>query len=1086
MSKKSFWAIGLVLLLLPALVLAQTGVRIKGVVKDDLGEPLVGANVIVKGTYYGSATASDGSYLIRIPPEMALGQEVELTAQFIGYKSKTVKIKLVPGTIEQNFELTQDVLELESIVVTGAGGTQIKEKLGVTIAKVRAEEVVNAGDANIVSALSGKVANLEITKTSGDAGTNTYIRIRGAATIDRPTQPLFVVDGTPISNVTLYTNGFNGGTEAQNRAADLNLEDIESIEILKGAAASAIYGSRASNGVVLITTKSGKPGKTRISYKQVLGMTKQSKFYPLQTWFGQGTKGKFRKNYSRSWGRPLNVPGAPHYDPGAPIDTIYDHARELTDMGWTNENNITISGGNELTTFYISLGHLYEKGHWKAGSDYRRYSARLKASQVLSSKFKLTGNLAYANTKAHYLQRGDNAIGVGIASLRTPPEFNNWPYLHPVTGYHRSYRYSDAKELRASRKFDNPFFILYEHDNPATMNRVYGNVKLEYNLLDWVKLDYTLGSDYWTDARAEIVPISSSREDGVGRIKKVDFLYHELDGNLVLTVQGDKLLKNYKNINATLMLGHNLNSRSFRRFDVTGIDMGIPGFNQLDNTISTNLRADEYEYLIHTESFFGQLTVDLFDQLYLTGAFRNEGSSTFGKSQKRHWYPKASAAWEFTKFKKLPYIDYGKLRVAYGEAGVQPGVYTTISGFNSGVKSTGWSGILNMTYQGLKGYYTSGNLGNDNVKPERTKEFEIGTFLGFYNNRIGLDITYYYDKSTDVLFDLNVVPSTGFFSQTANAAVIENKGLEITLDLNPIRTRNFNWDISINYARNRNMVLEMAGITAEDIKKDPSKEIWEQVGRWAYASPGHPLGEMRLQSWVRFGYGLKVEENGQLVDIDEKYKGQWKKGDVYIAEDGYPIMHTDRLWSGFDPNPDWTGGIRNEFRLFRNLTITTLLDFKQGFEIMNHTKGALYSYGTHKDTEVRGQVGPINRWFKHGEKAIGPGATNGVGKDIVYDEKFFRGIASGFSGDGWLFTEDASYVKLREISVSYTFRNQFLRNFGLSDVRVILSGRNLYTWTDYTGYDPESNRRQATNQRDSDYFNQPQTRSFFMTIYFNY
>lgn len=1076
----------MLLILVPALVFAQGGVTIRGVVTDDLGEPLVGANVIIKGTYYGAATAADGSYSIRLPASMALGQEVEISAQFIGYKTKTVRVRLNPGTINQNFQLQQDVLELESIVVTGMGGTTIKEKLGVEIAKVRAEEVVNAGDPNIVSALQGKVANLEITKTSGDAGTNTYIRIRGAATIDRPTQPLFVVDGTPISNETLYTAGFNGGTEAQNRAADINLEDIESIEILKGAAASAIYGSRASNGVVLITTKSGKPGRTQVNYKQVLGTTKQSKFYPLQTWFGQGTKGVFRKNYSRSWGRPLNVPGAPHFDPSAPIDTVYDHARELEGTGWTNEEVLTISGGNELTTFYVSMGHLYEKGHWKAGSDYRRYTARLKASQVLSAKLKITGNLAYVNTDAHYLQRGDNAVGIGIGQLRTPPEFNNWPYLHPVTGYHRSYRYSEALELRRSRNFDNPFFIMYEHDNPAKMNRVYGNAKLEYNLTDWIKVDYTLGSDYYTDARAEILPISSSVEGGVGRIRKVDYLYHELDGNLVVTLDGKRFFKNPEKLSATVMLGHNLNSRSFKQLEVLGIDMGIPGFNQLDNTISTNLKADEYEYLIHTESFFGQVTVDLFNQLYLTAATRNEGSSTFGKAQKRHWYPKASAAWEFTKFRSVPHLNYGKLRLAYGEAGVQPEVYTTISGYNSGTKGMGWGEVLNMTYSGVKGYFLSGNLGNDHVKPERTKELEMGANLGFFDNRVGLDITYYYDKSTDVLFDLNVVPSTGFFSQTANAAVIENKGWEITLDLNPIRKRNFSWNLSLNWARNRNMVLEMGGVTAEDIRKDPTKEIWEQVGRWAYASPGHPLGEMRLQSWVRFGYGLQVEENGQLVDIDTKYAGQWKKGDVYVAENGYPIMHTDLLWSGFDPNPEWTGGLRSEFRFYRNLALTVVMDTKQGFEIMNHGKGALYDYGTHKDTEVRGQVGPINRWFRHGEKAIGPGAQNGVGKDIVYDEAFFRSLASGFSGDGWLFTEDGSYVKLREIALSYTVRNNFIRRFGLSNVQLIFSARNLHTWTDYTGYDPESNRRQASNQRDSDYFNQPQTRSFFLTVYFNY
>ncbi|MFQ5632255.1 MAG: carboxypeptidase-like regulatory domain-containing protein, partial [bacterium] len=329
--KKKLPFLAVCLMSVPLFAFAQQGTTVKGVVTDDVGNPLIGANVFIENTNFGSATDAGGAYAITVPAVTAQGQEVSLKVQFIGYTSQTATITLTRGeTITQNFEMKEDVLELESIVVTGLGQTTVKEKLGVSIAKVKTSDVIQADQPNLVSALSGKIANVEITKTSGDAGTNTYIKIRGTSTIDRGTQPLFVVDGSPISNQTLYTRGFNGGTESQNRASDLNLEDIESIEILKGAAASAIYGSRASNGVLLITTKSGRPGKTKISYKSFLSFSEQSRFYPLQTWFGQGTKGAFRKNYSRSWGAPLNVPGAPHYDPSQPETEVFDHAREVT------------------------------------------------------------------------------------------------------------------------------------------------------------------------------------------------------------------------------------------------------------------------------------------------------------------------------------------------------------------------------------------------------------------------------------------------------------------------------------------------------------------------------------------------------------------------------------------------------------------------------------------------------------------------------------------------------------------------------------------------------------------------------------
>lgn len=1092
MSQKLCWVVASMLVLLPALVFAQQGAIIKGVVTDDLDQPLVGANVFVVGTTHGAATDVDGLFSIEIPAAEALGQEVELKAQFIGYRSKTVKVRVTPGTITQNFQLPQDVLELEAIVVTGLGET-VKEKLGVSIAKVKPDVVVRSNEPNVVQALAGKAAGIQVTQTSGDPGTNSYIRIRGAASIDRPTQPLFVVDGVPISNRTDYTIGYNGGTETSNRAADLNVEDIESVEILKGAAASAVYGSRASNGVVMITTKSGKPGKTRINYKFSIGATELSNDYPVQRWFGQGTKGAYRKNYSRSWGRPLNVKGAPHYDPSKPEDKVYDHLAEISGTGWQNENNITVSGGKDFTTFFLSFGRLYQKGHWKAGSDYERYTARLKASQVVTEKLKLTGNIAYANTSANYLQRGDNAIGLMLGTLRTPPEFNNWPYIDPETGFHRSYRYSDAAVLKKSRNFDNPFFIMYEHKNPRDVGRLFGYIKAEYDLAKWAKVDYTFGSDYSNDEAMYLNPPSGSREDGRGHLRKTDFIYHELDGNLTVTVQGDKFFKNIKNLDGTFIFGHNINRREYHRLETTGIDMGVPGFNQLDNTVSTNLSTDEYEWLIHTEAFYGQASFDLYDQLFVSGTIRNEGSSTFGKSQKRHWYPKVNAAWEFTKFREVPFVEFGKLRAAYGEAGVQPGVYTTISGYSSGGKDFGifTSTELNTTYRGKSGYFSSSTLGNDNVKPERTKEWEFGGNLAFWNSRIGLDVTRYISKSTDVLFDLNVVPSTGSFSQTRNAATIENKGWEVTLDLVPVRKRNFNWDLGLTYTRNKSMVTDMSGAS------------WEQIGRWAYAGEGHELGEMRLLTWVRFGRkdlndgrGEKIDVDGDGVEefIDEYYAGQWKPGDVYIPEDGYPIMSSQPMWSGLSSNPKWMGSLRTEFTFFNKITVSAFLESVQGHYMMNHGAGALYSYGTHAGTADRGQVKSIPLKGKFGSgpngrediKGIGPGAVNGKPKPVVLTEGWYRSAGAGFQGDGFQFTEDASYVKLREISIGYRMRNSFVRSLGLSEIMFRLSGRNLQTWTDYTGFDPETNRRQSTSERDSDYFNQPQTRSYILTVYVNY
>ncbi|MCA9735831.1 MAG: SusC/RagA family TonB-linked outer membrane protein [Deferribacteres bacterium] len=1081
MTKKLSLILAFVVLLLPGFILGQQLTTINGRITDEVGNPLVGANVFITGTTFGAAADVDGFFNFTAP---ATGQEVTLTGRFIGYTSKSAKITLSGGKITQNFELQEDVLQLEEVIVTGIGGTQIKRKLGMSVSKVQPELITKSNESNVVQSLAGKAPSVEVMQTSGEAGTSSYIRIRGGASIDRDTQPLFVVDGVPIDN-SVHTLGnagvggttTSGGAETSNRASDLNVEDIESIEVLKGAAAAAIYGSRASNGVVLITTKSGKPGKTTISYKYQFGTTEMDNSYPLQNWYGHGDKGKFSATTAYTWGPQLNVPGAPWYDSSQPTTETWDHSTEYSDGGYINSHDLSISGGNNLTTFYLSLGHYFEKGHWIAGSDYERISARLKGTQVITDKLKLIGNVMYSNVNANYIQRGDNLGGLTIGALRTPPDFNNWPYISPETGYHRSYRYPSAAELRVTRGYDNPYWSMYEVSNPNEIDRVQGYVKAEYDMTKWANLSYHVGSDYYTDKKLEILPPSSSRE-ATGRIIRGADYMHEIDANLVATIQGDRFLNKWKFIDGTLMLGHNMNMRRNLESILIGTDMGVAsGFDQLDNTVSVT--SSEYEWQRNIESYFSQLTFDLYDQVYLTAAVRNDGSSTFGNSQKRHWYPKASAAWEFTKFKPVPYMNFGKVRFAYGVAGVQPGVYTTISAYQAGAEGFGefTSAALENTYGGKAGFRHSTNLGNDNIKPERTREFEYGLDMSFLNSRLGMELTYYDQRTTDVILDLNVAPSTGSFSQTANGAILTNKGLELSLNLTPVKKRNITWDMGIIYASNKNKVIDLAGAD------------WEYFGGSSYAIPGYALGTYRAQSWVRFGHGLMLDLDGDGVaetNIDEEYKGQWNKNDVYVGADGKPILAPVDLITPWSPNPKWTGSIRNEFTLFGKFTISTLVDIVYKRYMENRGKGQNYQYGVHEDTEVRDTEGPINHWFIHGEKAVGPGATNGVGNDFVYDQTWFRGLGGLSGGDGFQFIEDAGFVKLREVSVSYPLRFNFIKQYGLQDVSLRLSGRNLITKTDYTGWAPDSNRSQASNIRGVDYYNAPQTRVYTFTLRVNY
>ncbi len=1024
-------------------VFAQSYGTVKGTVTEEAtGNSLTGTNVYLKDTRLGAVTDINGEFeIVRVPP----GSYV-IQVSFIGYRTDERTFTVGANqTVTLDFALAVDVLGLGEVVVTGMGGTQIKEKLGVTITKVDGEKLAQADVPNIVGAMSGKVANVEITSASGDPGGSTYIRIRGATTVTGGTQPLFVVDGIPIDNSSRTTEGTTGGTVAINRAADLNVDDIESMEVLKGAAAAAIYGSRAANGVILITTKSGKPGKTRISFKSVMSIDQVTANQRLQRKYGQGDG--ITTPAHQSWGAEIT-------------GTTYDHAGELFEDSYTFENGITVSGGNEFTTFFMSANNYDQDGIMVGNGAYDRKTIRLKGKQVVTEKVTLEANIFYAKSNSDLIQRGSNVAGLLLTGYRTPPNYNNLPYLNE-DGLHHSYRVPNPTVVKQTRGFDNPFWVLNEHINTSVVARTIANVKLDYEPYDWLNLSYTLGSDFSFDDRLTVLPPGTS---GVpdGYIRHTDMTNQQVDNNVIATVElGQWIEKFNDNISGTFMGGYNQNSRMYKRYQVDGQDMGHPTFYQLDNLVEWT--PNEFEQLQHTQSYFGQMTLDLYDQLFLTGAVRNDGSSTFSQNKRRFWYPKFSAAWEFTRFSgmpELPYLNYGKARFAYGVAGRQPNPYTMITGFASGNFGEGWGPTLPIAYLGVAGFATSGTKAQENIEPERVTEYEGGLDLAFMDSRIGVEITYYFAKTTDAIFTLPLPPSTGYTRQTLNAAQIENKGWELVFDANVINRKDFSWDLGFVWAANDNIVTSLPGAEYLSLGGFTSCQgvAWE----------GEPMGSHRGGDFVRFGNSAIVDG----VNIDTAYPTAPADA-LYIDATGYPIK-SGRVGLIGDPNPDWTGSIRSEFRLFNKVSISGLLDIKQGGQIWNGTRGALTTYGT--------SIGTINRGEMHTFQGYGPGA----GTSVVLDRTWYAGIGGGFGGCTRQFIDDGSYMKLREIAVSYNLQHEFLNRLGLSSMDVRLSGRNLKTWTDYDGVDPETNLTGNTNLRGMDYFQNPQSRSFILTLRLNY
>ena len=729
---------------------AQGGTTISGTVTTEQGVPLPGATVLIQGTTTGAHTDDAGRYVIVVPADRANGQSGVLVARVIGYSARTVPIVLTAGsTINQNFSLIVNPLNLDAVLVTGAGTSTTRERLTTTINSVDSSALTRAANPqNVVSALAAQAPNVEVRTQSGEPGSSASIKIRGAASLSGTNQPLFVVDGQPIDNQTFSTQsmangsgtvaGADASTVAPNRASDINPADIESIQILKSSAAAAIYGARAANGVVLITTKSGTPGATKYTVSSTETFDRVNMPDVLQHQFVQGIDGA-----AATCGGPDCSVARYSWGPAATAGTpLFDHSNELFDTGVTADNNLQVSGGNDRTTFYASGGLMNQNGYLRGPNNkYNRATIRLKGTQQINSKFKIGGNLSYVDTRGKFIQKGSNLSGVMLGALRTPPNFNNEDTYLP-NGLQRAYRFPNATSVAAMENavyYDNPFFVLDNPGNRSELGRSVSNLTADWTPLEWLSVNETLGADYYNDWRLESLPLTSGN-DAVGNVTRNDLNNLEIDHNLIATAKHTF----GTNTDLTFTVGQNLNSRRLRQTYTFGEQLIAPTPYNIQNTITP--RVQEYRALRHIEAYFGQAELSMFDQLVLNLGLRNDGFSTFGSSNPRANYPKASAAWTFSNLinnrDRTGLFSYGKLHVAYGETGKEPPAYAAVTALSSTTFFTlsGFGDALKSGINGQGALSTSLIVGNPNLKPERNKETEIGADLAFLNSKIDFSV----------------------------------------------------------------------------------------------------------------------------------------------------------------------------------------------------------------------------------------------------------------------------------------------------------------------------------------------------------
>ncbi|HKK11694.1 MAG TPA: SusC/RagA family TonB-linked outer membrane protein [Flavobacteriaceae bacterium] len=1052
---------------------------ISGTVSDQAGLPLPGVNIIVKGTTNGTQSDFDGNYSIK-----ANVGDV-LTFSYLGLKTQEITIG-ASNTV--SVTMVEDVGVLNEVVVTAIGISRNEKELGYNVQSVNADEASIRPNADIVNSLSGTTSGVQVIGSSGEAGASTYITIRGAASITGNNQPLFVVNGMPIAsgsdngaNNNTGPNATVGGVNSSSRTIDINPDDIASISVLKGGAATALYGVRAANGAIIITTKSGKGlSSMKIELHSSIGFDKVSQLPPRQNKYAQGLNGVWGSGINAAYGpeiSSLEYDGDTTYkwDPygrlvpkgtgnGNPARAYNPY--DFFKTGYIFDHNVSISNGSDKGDYFFSISNRQQEGIIP-NNDYGRTTARINASTKLSENVTFGADFGYTNSRAVQIQKGSNTSGVMLGLLRTPPTFDNSAGYEFADGTQRNYRNGSG--------YDNPYWVANNISFNEDVNRFIGNINLSVKFNDLFTLRYNAGVDWYNRRFNEKFKIGSSN---------IPQGYYAEDSDYQTIINSDLLLIFQKDItddfNVQLTLGNNFYSSYFKTLfsDATGLE--IPDYYNLNNSSTNSTSQGTSEF--RTMALFGELQLSFWDMIYLGITGRNDWATTMPANRDSAFYPSASLGIILTEIEGLKNNDvlsFAKIRgSAARTANIAPAYYTAdnfaaVSGVN--LTGDGWTNGVDFPFLGETGFRVNPVLGNSNLKHETQESWEVGTDLRFFKNKIGIDFTYFKNKNSDLIMQVPVAESSGYQLVNANAATMESKGIEVSLNATPIKTDDFEWSFTANFTKFDNTVLSLAeGVDNVFLGGFNEPQI-RAVAGLAYPT-------IFGLDWVR-------DANGNVLINDDPTDSH---------RDGFPWTDDAK---GLVPignvNPDWTANITNTFT-YKNLGLTFLIDVKHGGQMYNGTAFAMNYLGTSARTVTREVYYDANGAIDFSQTpaenlvvidgvyghldADGNAVSSGVKNvtPVVRDEDWYRGQGSNFGGGPTTAAiEPTDWIRLREVTLSYNLPK--IGNF-ITEGQIYVTGRNLWLDTPYSGIDPETNLQGSRNAQGMDYFNNPGTKSYVMGV----
>ncbi len=1007
----------------------QSGTITGTVTDSETGEALPGVNILLVELKTGSATDVNGKFTIENVPSGTY----TLRASYIGYKTYETQINVTEGSIQKNIKLKPTSIESKALVVTAFGLTRQEKSVGYSVQKLGNSEINKVPTTSLATSLQGKASGVNITQTASGPGSSSRIVIRGSSSIGGNNQPLIVVDGVPIDNTNFDPASQWGGYDLGDGLNGLNPNNISDITILKGPNATALYGSQAANGAILITTKKGvERNGIGVEYTGNFQWDTPAIWPDFQNQFGHGDEGQVPTTLNGvlnanegSWGPRMNGQKVLFFDGTTrAMNPQPNNVKDFYRNGSNITNTIALVGGNDKTTYRFAMSQQSANGITPA-TEFKTNNFDLRVNSQLSSKLNADMKISYIKTNGNNRPAlSDNPGNAALAWSAMPRD--------AVTSNLRSL--VDSTGVVSSDVFRiNPYWGLLKNVEHDGKDRILGYVKLTYDITPWMNLMGRVGTDYYT--------LSTYTQEAygtpyipLGSLTRNNRQQRQNNYDLILTVN-HKLTNDFSN---NLNLGLHRESQHINGLHYNGSQFGLPGFYYIANTASQSQGRDVYRKEIN--SVFGSYQLSFRDYAFLELTGRNDWSSALPTQNNSYFYPSISASYVFSDALHLDsnFLSYGKIRASWAEVGNDTDPFQLQATYN----------LTGAQYNGVQlGQIATGTIPLANLKPERKKSWEFGANLSFLRNRINLDVTYYKSNTTNQILSTSISSTSGFGSALVNAGNISNKGIEATLRLTPlVNAGDFNWDLTFNFNRNINKVVSLyKGLDQYTIA--PTRAYATII-----AKPGEPYG-------VIWGKGFKRNANGQIVN----------------DANGYPEASADNMNLGSFV-PDWTGGIINNFN-YKNLSLNAVIDISQGGSIYSLTQAQMYLLGT-----AKGSVAGRDAWYAGTGGYVGPGVTESGSKNTqaTDPEKYWGSIYN--NGIIEPFVYSASYLKLQEVSLSYRLPASIVRQLAFTSVNSItfsLVGRNLWFIENHLpGADPSAYHYNSGNGQGFEYGALPPTRTF--------